>query len=59
VQPSHLGSGGPPNKNIFEIFAGRIMKQVVGIPSGLQGMVDWSLWRGQSPLKWEKKLHTE
>jgi hypothetical protein len=26
---------------------------------GIQRMMDWTLWRGQTPPKWKKKLHTE
>jgi hypothetical protein len=34
-QKSHLGSGGTRKKTLYEIFRGKIMKQVVGTSSGL------------------------
>jgi hypothetical protein len=49
-QRSHLGSEGTLNKNLYEIFRGRIAKIVVGTPSGLRRIRNWTLWRGR-PLR--------
>jgi hypothetical protein len=48
-QRSPLGSEGTLKKTLCEIVRGKITKQVVGISSGLQRMVDWTLWRGWPP----------
>jgi hypothetical protein len=37
-------------KMLYEIFRGRIAKQVVGTPSGLRKIRKWTLWR-DSPLR--------
>jgi hypothetical protein len=34
-------------KTLYDIFTGKIAKQVVGTSSGLWRMMDWTLWRGQ------------
>jgi hypothetical protein len=54
-QRSHLGSEGTLNKNVDEIFRGKIGKQVVGTSSGLQKIRKWALWRGRPPPKRKKR----
>jgi hypothetical protein len=54
-QRSHLGSEGTLNRNLYEIFIGRIAKQVVVTPSGLQKIRKLTLWRGR-PLLNEKRV---
>jgi hypothetical protein len=50
-QRSHLGSEGTLNKKLYEIFRGRIAKQIVGTLSGLRRIRNWTLWRGRPPPK--------
>jgi hypothetical protein len=42
-------------KMLYEIFRGRIAKQVVRTPNGLQKIRKWTLWRGQPPPKRKKR----
>jgi hypothetical protein len=58
-QRSHLGSEGTINKKLYEIFRGRIAKQIVGTPSGLRKIRKWTLWRGRPPPKWKRKLQIQ
>jgi hypothetical protein len=58
-QRSRLGSGETPSKNPYNIFGGKITKQVVGTSSGLRRIRKRTLWRGRPPPKRKKKLHTE
>jgi hypothetical protein len=58
-QRSHLGSEGTLNKNLYEIFRGKVAKQVVVTPSWLQRIRKWTLWRGRPPPKRKKKLQVE
>jgi hypothetical protein len=58
-QRSHLGSEGTLNKNLYEIFKGRIAKQIVGTPSGFRRIRNWTLWRCRPPPKRKKRLLTE
>jgi hypothetical protein len=41
-------------KMLYEIFTGRIARQIVGNPSRLQRMKKWILWREQPPPKRKK-----
>jgi hypothetical protein len=41
-------------KMLYEIFRGRIAKQVVITPNGLQKIRKWTLWREQPPPKRKK-----
>jgi hypothetical protein len=50
-QQSPLGSGGTLKKAIYEIFRGKITKQIVGSSIGLRKIKDWTLWRGRPPPK--------
>jgi hypothetical protein len=54
-QRSHLGCEGTLNKKLYEIFRGRIAKQIVGTTSGLRKIRKWTLWRGRPPPKWKKR----
>jgi hypothetical protein len=56
---SYLGSGGTPSKTPYEIFRGKIAKQVVGTPSGLRRIRKWTLWRGRPPPKRKKEFQVE
>jgi hypothetical protein len=58
-QRSHLGSGKTPSKNPYEIFGGKITKQVVGISRRLRRIRKRTLWRVRPPPKRKKRLHTE
>jgi hypothetical protein len=58
-QRSHLGSEGTLNKKLYEIFRGRMAKQIVGTPSGLRKIIKWTLWRGRPPPKRKKKLQIQ
>jgi hypothetical protein len=58
-QRSHLGSEGTLNKKLYEIFRGRIEKQVVGTSKRLRRMKIWTLWRGRPPPKRKKRSCTE
>jgi hypothetical protein len=51
-QRSFLGKGG----TFFEIFGGKIAKQVVGTSSGLRRIRKWALWRGRPPPKRKKGI---
>jgi hypothetical protein len=55
-QRSHLEIEGRLNKNLYEIFRGSIAGQVVGSPSGLRRIRNWTLWRERPPPKRKKKL---
>jgi hypothetical protein len=58
-QRSQLGSEGTLNKKLYEIFRGRIAKQIVRTPSGLQKIRKWTLWRGRPPPKRKKKVQIQ
>jgi hypothetical protein len=45
-------------KMLYEIFRGRIAKQVVGNPGGLRKIRKWTLWRRQPPPK-QKIVHVQ
>jgi hypothetical protein len=40
----------------YEIDGRKIAKQIAGSSVGLRQDKDWTLWRGQPPLKWKKKI---
>jgi hypothetical protein len=56
---SYMRSGGQPSKTPYEIFGGKITKQVVGNSCRLRRIKKWILWRSRPPLKRKKKLRTE
>jgi hypothetical protein len=58
-QRSNLWSEGTPNKNLYEIFRGRIAKQAVETPSRLRRVRNWILWRRRHPPKWKREICTE
>jgi hypothetical protein len=35
------------------------VKRVAGSSVRIRKMRDWTLWRGQPPPKWKKRLHTQ
>jgi hypothetical protein len=47
---SHLGSRGTFKKTLYEIFKGKIVKQVAGTSSGLRKSMDWASWKGPSSV---------
>jgi hypothetical protein len=55
-QRSYLGKGGTLRMNLYEIFGGKIAKQVVGTSRRLRRIGIWRLWRGRPPPKRKKKL---
>jgi hypothetical protein len=55
----HLGSRETPSKNPYEIFGGKITKQVSEISCVLQRIRKRTLWRGRPPPIHKKRLHTE
>jgi hypothetical protein len=57
-QRSYLGKGGTLRMNLYEIFGGKIAKQVVGDSRMLQRIRKWTLWRGRPPPKLKTKLCT-
>jgi hypothetical protein len=58
-QRSLLGKGGTLRINLYEIFGGKITKQVVGTSRRLRRIGIWRLWRGRPPPKRKKKLGRE
>jgi hypothetical protein len=54
-QQFYLGKGGMVRMNLYEIFGGKITKQVVRTSRRLQRIRKWTLWRGRPPPKWKKK----
>jgi hypothetical protein len=54
-QRSYLGSRGTPSKNPYEIFGGKIMKQVVRTSRKLRRIRKWTLWSGRPSPKRKKK----
>jgi hypothetical protein len=54
-QKSHLGSGGTRKKTLYEMYRGKIAKQVVKTSIGLLRMMDGTLWRGRPPPKRKKR----
>jgi hypothetical protein len=58
-QRSYLGSGGTPSKYPYQIFGGKIAKQVVGTSRRLRKIRKWVLWRGRPPPKRKKEFQVE
>jgi hypothetical protein len=58
-QRSYLGKGGTLRMNLYEIFRGKIGKQVAEISRGLRRIRKWTLWRGSPPTKRKKEFHVE
>jgi hypothetical protein len=56
---SPLGRGGPPYKTLKKTLELEFMKRANRMSSGLQRMIDRSLWRGRPPPKQKKKLQIE
>jgi hypothetical protein len=50
-QRSYLGRGGMLRVNLYEILRGMLIKQIVGTPSRLQEMKEWTLWMVRPPPK--------
>jgi hypothetical protein len=48
-----------PSESPYEIFGGKVTKQVVGISCRLQRIRKITLWRDRPPPKRKKKLRTE
>jgi hypothetical protein len=58
-QRSPLGSGGTLKKTLYEFVSMKVAKQIARTSAGLWTIKDWTLWRGQPPLKQKKRPHTE
>jgi hypothetical protein len=55
-QRSHLESGGTFKKALYEICRRKKVKQIAGSYVTTRKIKNWTLWRGQPPLKQLKNL---
>jgi hypothetical protein len=54
AQRPYLGSRETPSRNPYEIFGGKITKQIVGTSRRLRGIRKRTLWRDRPPPKRKK-----
>jgi hypothetical protein len=55
----HLRKERTSGRIFRKVIGLEIVKRTFGSSVRVRKMNDWTLWRGQLPLKWKERLHTD